>query len=62
MPLDLIPDELATAAQACRALSYQEQQRAASMENPTTRTPVENAARRYQVLAEKLEAARKRGR
>ena len=60
MPIDLTPDELATAAQACRALAYQEEKRAASMENPATRGPVENAARRYQVLAEKLEAARKR--
>jgi hypothetical protein len=60
MPLDLSPDELATAAQACRALAYQEGERAKGMENPTTRTPVENASRRYASLAEKLEAARKR--
>jgi hypothetical protein len=31
------------------------------MENPTTRGPVEQAAQRYALLAEKLEAARKRG-
>jgi hypothetical protein len=59
MPLDLTPDELATAAQACRALAYQEGERAKKMENPSTRGPIENAATRYQVLAEKLEAARK---
>jgi hypothetical protein len=60
MQIDLTPDELATAAQACRALAYQEGERAKKMENPSTRGPIENAARRYQVLAEKLEAARKR--
>ena len=43
-----------------RALSYQEGERAKKMENPGTRGPIENAARRYQVLAEKLEAARQR--
>jgi hypothetical protein len=60
MPIDLTPDELATAAQACRALAYQEGERAKKMENPATRGPVENAARRYAALAEKLAAARKR--
>jgi hypothetical protein len=30
------------------------------MENPTTRGPIESAARRYAALAEKLEAARKK--
>jgi MoaA/NifB/PqqE/SkfB family radical SAM enzyme len=39
MPLDLTDDELATAAQACRAMAYQEAQRAKAMENPTTRGP-----------------------
>jgi hypothetical protein len=59
MLIDLTPDELAAAAQACRALAYQEGERAKRMENPTTRTPVENAARRYAALAKKLETARK---
>ena len=58
--LDLTPEELATAVQACRALAYQEGERAKKMENPSTRGPVENAARRYAALAEKLEGVRKR--
>jgi hypothetical protein len=59
MPLDLTDAELATAATACRALAYQEGERAKKMENPTMRAPIENAAKRYAALAEKLEAARK---
>ena len=59
MPLDLTATELETAARACRAMAYQEGERAKGMENPTTRAPIENAARRYAVLAEKFEAARK---
>jgi hypothetical protein len=58
--IDLTPDELATAAQACRALAYQEQQRAARMDNPSVRTSIEGVARRYALLAEKLESARRR--
>jgi hypothetical protein len=60
MPLDLSDAELATAASACRAMAYQEGERAKKMENPTTRGPIEAAARRYASLAEKFEAARKR--
>jgi hypothetical protein len=60
MPLELSDAELATAAKACRALAYQEGERAKKMENPTTRGPIESAVRRYAALAEKLEAARKR--
>jgi hypothetical protein len=59
MPLELTDAELATAANACRAISYQEGKRAQAMENPTTRGPVEAASQRYAHLAEKLEAARK---
>jgi hypothetical protein len=55
MPLDLTAEELATAAQACRAMVYQEGERAKRMENPTTRGPIESAAQRYAVLAEKFE-------
>jgi hypothetical protein len=40
-------------------MAYQEGERAKKMENPTTRGPIEIAARRYAALAEKLEAARK---
>jgi len=61
MPLDLTDAELATAATACRAVAYQEEKRAAQIENPTMRGPLENNAKRYAILAEKLEAARKRG-
>jgi hypothetical protein len=58
MPLDLTDAEPATAASACRALAYQEGERARKMESPTTRGPVESAAQRYAALAVKLEAAR----
>jgi hypothetical protein len=60
MPLDLTDAELATAATACRAMAYQEGERARKMENPTTRGPVEQIAQRYARLAGKFEAARKR--
>ena len=58
MPLDLTDAELATAATACRAMAYQEGERAKNMENATLRAPLETNARRYAALAEKLEAAR----
>ena len=56
--LELTDAELATAAMACRAMAHQEGKRAADMENPTTRGPIEAASQRYARLAEKLEAAR----
>jgi hypothetical protein len=59
VPLDLTDLELETAARACRALAYQEGERAKKIENPTMREPLEANARRYAALAEKLEAARK---
>ena len=62
MPLDLTDAELATAATACRAMAFQEGERAKKMENPGMRGPIENAARRYEALAAKFEAARRRGR
>jgi hypothetical protein len=40
-------------------MAYQEGERAKRMENPTTRGPIESAARRYAALAAKFEAARK---
>jgi hypothetical protein len=55
MPLDLTDAELATAATACRAMAYQEGERAKKMENPTMRGPLESNAKRYAALAEKLE-------
>jgi hypothetical protein len=60
MPLDLTDAELATAAQACRAMAYQEGERARNLENPTVRGPMEAAARQYADLAQKLEAAKVR--
>jgi len=60
MSLDLSDAELATAAQACRAMAYREDENAKKLENPTTRGPIEAASRRYAALAEKFEAARKR--
>ena len=59
MPLDLADAELATAATACRAMAYQEGERAKKLENPSMRGPIENTAKRFAALAEKLEAARK---
>jgi hypothetical protein len=56
MPLDLSANELETAARACRALAYQESERAKQLENPGMRGPVENTAKRYATLAEKFEA------
>ena len=60
MLIDLTDAELVTAATACRAMAYQEGERAKKMENPTMRPPLENNAKRYAILAEKFEAARKR--
>jgi hypothetical protein len=60
MPLvELTDAELATAATACRAMAYQEGERAKKMENPTMRGPLEDNARRNAALAEKLETVRK---
>ena len=62
MPVvDLADAELATAAQACRAMAFQEGERAKKLENPTTRGPIETAAMRYAALAEKMGAARRIG-
>ena len=58
--VDLTDLELETAARACRALAYQEEQAAKRMENPGMRGPVENTAKRAAALAEKFEKARKR--
>lgn len=57
--LALTDAELATAAQACRAMAHQESERARKLENPTTRGPIEAAAQRYAALSAKLEAARR---
>jgi hypothetical protein len=58
--LDLTDAELATAATACRAMAYQEGERARQTANPTLRGPLEHNAKRYTELAHKLEAARMR--
>jgi len=62
MPLDLTDSELATAATACRAMAYQEGERAKKLENPTIRAPLEINSKQFAALAEKFEAARKRAR
>jgi hypothetical protein len=59
-PLNLTDLELETAARACRALAYQEEQAARRMENPDIRGPIENTAKRAAALAERFEAARRR--
>jgi hypothetical protein len=59
MPLELTKAELATAVQACRAMAYQEGERARKMESPTTRGPIGAAAQRYEKPAQKFGAARK---
>lgn len=59
MHLELSDAELATAAIACRAMAHQEGQRAEAVENLTLRRPMEDTARRYAALAQRLEAARK---
>jgi hypothetical protein len=51
--------ELETAALACRAMTYQEGERAKRLENPGARAPIENTAKRAAALAKKLEAARR---
>jgi hypothetical protein len=43
MSLELTDLELETAARACRALAYQEEQAAKRMENPAMRGPVETS-------------------
>lgn len=59
MPLDLTDAELATAATACRAMSFQEGERAKKVENPSLRGPIEHTAQRFATLAAKFETARK---
>jgi hypothetical protein len=55
MPIDLTDDELATAANACRAMAHPECQRAKAVENPTLR-PMEDTSQRCARLAVKFEA------
>jgi hypothetical protein len=63
MPLlDLTDLELETAARACRAPAYQEEQAAKRMENPGLCGPIENNAKRAATLAERFERARREGR
>ena len=52
MPLDLTDTELATAATACRAMAYQDGERAKKMENPSLRPPLETNSKRFAALAE----------
>jgi hypothetical protein len=54
--------DLSTAATACRAMAFQEKQRAKAMSNPDMRRPIENTAQRFAALAANFEAARKKTR
>jgi hypothetical protein len=60
MPLEFSDAELATAAQACRAMANQEAARAKRLENLTIRGPIEAAAQGYAALVAKIEAARRK--
>lgn len=57
--INLTDLELQTAAQACRAMAFQDGERAKKIDNPSLRGPMEDTARRYASLATKLEAMRK---
>jgi hypothetical protein len=46
MPFDLTDREPETAARACRALAYQEEQAAERIENPSRRGAIEGTAKR----------------
>jgi hypothetical protein len=59
VPLDLTDAEFATAATACRAMAFQERERAKKMENPGMRRPIEKTAHRFAPLSARFEAARK---
>ena len=59
MSLELSEAELSTATTACRAIAYQEGERAKAMSDPDMRRPIENTAQRFARLAERFEAARK---
>jgi len=59
MELDLSDAEFSTAATGCRALAYQEGERAKAMSNPDMRRPIENSAQRFARLAARFDAARK---
>jgi hypothetical protein len=54
LPLDLTDRELETAARACRALAYQEEQAAKRMGNPAMRGSIENTAKRAAALGRAL--------
>ena len=63
MPLlELSDTDLSTAATACRAMAFQEEERAKAMSNPDMRRPIESTAQRFAGLAARLEAARKKAR
>ena len=60
MPLlELSDAELSTAVTACRAMAFQEEERAKAMSNSDIRRPIANGAQRFAALAETLVSARK---
>jgi hypothetical protein len=60
MPLDLTDAELQTAAMACRAMAYQEGERAKAMENTDMQRMLAATAERFAMLADRFEGARKK--
>jgi hypothetical protein len=61
VPPQLTDYELETAARACRALAHREGEDAAKISDPALRRPVQQRAQCAAALAEKFEAARKKG-
>jgi hypothetical protein len=45
---------------ACRAMAYQEGERAKGMENPDMKRPIQATAEQFAKLAEKFETARRK--
>jgi len=58
--VELDAGEVGDAIAACRALAYQEGERAKTMTNPEMRRGFEENARRYAALAKKLEGLQQR--
>jgi hypothetical protein len=61
MPPKLDDYELETVARACRALAHVERESAEKISDPTLRLPVKKRADCAAALAERFEAARRKG-
>jgi hypothetical protein len=55
----LTNSELETTARTCRALAFQERERAKGVDHPGDAQPIERTANRAAALAEKFEQTRK---